>query len=93
MEQSCLFEGNENVSPIYIEDNLMIGCSYSFLLDVTKANATYLKGKEKDANYSYEDALKEELERYIQMIVENTREEFELCKAKLAEELAKRYID
>ena len=91
MESEVLFEGNENVSPIYINDDMMIGCSYTYLLDVTRANATYLKGKAKNVNYTYEDALKDDLENYIEMIVENTREEFDLCKKRLAEELAKRY--
>ena len=70
---------------------MMIGCSYQYLIDMTKANATYLKGKKTNPNYTYKDALKNNLKEYINMIVENTWEEFELCSDNMAKELERRY--
>lgn len=78
-------------STIYTNDNLMIGCDYEYLLDMSKANATYLKGKQKNPNYTYKDALKQDLKEYIDMIVENTWDEFELVQDNLAEILKERY--
>lgn len=78
-------------STIYANDNLMIGCTYDYLLDMSKANATYLKGKQKNPNYTYKDALKQDLKEYIEMIVENTWDEFELVQDNLANALKERY--
>lgn len=88
-----LFDGNEYVSPIHTEDEMMIGISYQHLMDVCKANATYLKGKKKNPGYTYRDALKDDLKEYIEMIVENTWEEFSLCADKMVEEMERRYAD
>ena len=88
-----IFDGNENILPIHIDDEMMIGCSYQYLIDVTKANATYLKGKKKNSNYTYKDALKANLKEYIDMVVENTWDEFELCSDNMAKELERRYAE
>lgn len=86
-----LFEGNENVLPIYDNDNLMIGCSYRYLMDMCRANATYEKGKRKNPRYTYKDALKQTLKDYINMIVENTWEEFDLCVDSMEKEMKEEY--
>ena len=88
---SWLFDGNEKVSPIHSEDEMMIGCSYQFLMDATYANATFLKGKKKDPGYTLEEALRETLKEHIEMVVENTLEEFEFCKEAMAKQLGKKY--
>lgn len=97
MRNDCLYEGNGKrvsegfISPIFEYDNMQIGITYRFLEDITYANATYLMGKKKNPNYTYEDALKQTLKEHIEMVLENTWEEFELCKEKLAKNLASRY--
>ena len=86
-----LYEGNEYVLPIYDNDNLMIGCTYRYLMDVCRANATYAKGKRNNPNYTYKDALKKTLKDHINMIVENTWEEFDLCVDGMEKEMKKEY--
>jgi len=88
-----LFDGNENVSAIHVNDDMMIGCSYQFLMDVCKANATYEKGKKLNPNFTMEDALKITLKEHIAMVVENTWEEFELCKEAMVKEMERRYAE
>lgn len=77
--------------PIISSDNMCIGCTYDYLLDMSIANATYLKGKKRNPNFTYEDALRQDLREYIEMIVRETWGEFELTKKNLAKELQRRY--
>lgn len=86
-----LFDGNDYVSPIHINDEMMIGCTYQFLVDVCKANGTYEKGVKRNPYFTAEDALRKTLREHIAMIVENTWEEFELVVDRLADELKERY--
>lgn len=86
-----LFDGNEYVSPIHNQDEMMIGCTYQYLMDMCYANATYHKGKEHNPNYKIEDALRKDLAEYISMIIEYTWEEFELCKDAMVKEMERRY--
>lgn len=85
-----VFDGNENVSPINIQDEMMIGISYNRLIDACIANATFGKGKKRDPGYTLESALRETLEEYIEMVIKNTKEEFELCLPKMAKEMERR---
>lgn len=86
-----IFEGNENVSPIDSNDEMMIGLSYEMLMDICIANATYGKGKQKYPWYTIKDALIEDLKNHIDMVVENTLEEFELCADGMVKEMERRY--
>lgn len=88
-----VFDGNENVTPIHVNDDMMVGCSYQYLIDVCKANATYEKGKKLNPNFTIEDALRVTLYEYIEMVIDNTWDEFELCKDKMVEELERRYAE
>lgn len=76
---------------VHINDEMQIGCTYKYLVDICKANATYIKGKAKNPNYTYEQALKQQLREYIEMIVDETWDDFELVKENLAKELERRY--
>lgn len=76
---------------VHINDEMQIGCTYQYLVDICKANATYSKGKAKDPLFTYEQALRQQLKEYIAMIVEETWEDFDLVKENLAKELEKRY--
>lgn len=86
-----LFDGNDYVSPIHENDEMMIGCTYQYLMDMSKANATYLKLKKENPEYTVKDALKLDLQEYIEMVIENTWEEFTLCVDKMSEIMEEYY--
>lgn len=72
-----------NGVPTYSADNMSLGCSYNHILDICVANGDY-RGK------SLKEGLKKSLRDYIEMIIENTNEEFELALPELTKELQRR---
>lgn len=91
-----LYEGNGKgmtdgyVGPVHSEDNMTIGCSFQFLMDMCQANGTYAKGKSKNPNYSYRDALRKDLKEYMEMVIRETWEEFGLVADAMAKEMERR---
>ena len=79
-----LFERKENenigVDYIHSEDNMIITWSYQHLMDIAVANY----GRPMTA-----ERLRRELKNQLDMVVEDMMECYELCEAKMLEEINK----
>ena len=79
-------EDGSNIGVDYIHsmDNMMITWTYQHLMDVAVANYGRPMTEEK---------LKKALKDQLDMAIEDMMEGFDLCKAKMIEEINKDYVD
>lgn len=83
-----LFERKEGsnigVDRIHSQDNMMITWNYQHLMDIAVANCGRPMTAEK---------LRMELQKQLNMVIEDMMESYELCEAKMIEEINKDYVD
>lgn len=69
---ALLYSYNNGKTPVYSNDNLAVGITYEYIMDVCVANAYHKK-------FGVTAGLKKAYNEILEMLLENTNEDFKLA--------------
>ena len=88
-ERPC--NGYESKDAVDIDEPVFGTYDYRYLIDMAKADGKYEKGKAKNPNYTYKDAMRDMINDLLKMIEDEVWSDFDEIGDGLAKELERRY--